>query len=126
MDTQQLTYKEAQAVLNELNGIALRELLNNPALLSAAEKLNAIKATVTVSFDCGMSNKVHAIKLLRELTHKGLKEAKEYVEAAWATGDPIIHVGEVTQERLDAVIKQTNTPGTSLGWDRPDVRWYVK
>ena len=125
MDTQ-LTYKEAQAVLNELNGIALRELLNNPNLLAAAEKLNAIKATVTVSFDCGMDNKVHAIKLLRELTHKGLKDAKEYVEAAWATGDPIIHVGEVTQERLDAVMKMTNTPYSSLGWNHDAVRWYVK
>lgn len=125
----QLTYKEAQALLAELEHLTVGQVLYNTDLINALICLKQVapevikEALAEVTYDIGTDNRVLAIKIYRELSYCGLKEAKDEVDAQLArTGGPIT-VKNVKREHVERTIKLCDSP--TFNTMRLAVRWCV-
>ncbi len=106
---------------------ALRQRASSPGPPASAPPLTGDLETRLRSL-LAAGKKINAIKELREHTHMGLKEAKEYVETLSATGEPpvarpVAGVGEETLARARALVAEgkfvhaVKAVREETGWD---------
>ena len=104
---------EAIKLLREATGMGLAEakslvdahVAGNSIAMPAAALQRSLPASVTDALQRG--NKIEAIKLLREKTKLGLKEAKDIIEAS----------SKVSNARRDALSPgEVPRAGASVGW----------
>ncbi|KKW01366.1 MAG: 50S ribosomal protein L7/L12 [Parcubacteria group bacterium GW2011_GWA2_48_9] len=79
------------------------------ALVEQIEKLTALELSDNVELTAAGANKISVIKIVREVTQKGLKEAKDMVDGA-----PKVVKEGATKEEADELKKKLEEAGAQV------------
>ena len=83
-----------------------------PAAASAEASAAEEKTTFTIELKAAGDKKIDVIKVVRDVTQKGLKEAKDFVEAA-ASGSQVVR-DNVKKEEAEEIKKKFEAAGAKV------------
>ena len=105
---------ELVKILEEKFGVSAQApvIAAAPAAASAEASAAEEKTTFTIELKAAGDKKIDVIKVVRDVTQKGLKEAKDFVEAA-ASGPQVVK-DNVKKEEAEEIKKKFEAAGAKV------------